>query len=155
MSTRCVIQEHHATHLHYDVRLEMDGALRSWTIPKGPSMNPSEKRVAVQVEDHNLDYINFEGIIPAGYGAGAVVIWDNGTYELLDNQKERMSFSLNGRKLKGKFTLISLKGRGKDSQWLLIKQKDEFTKTDWKLKPCLIPEKMAQLKEKIPPCQSS
>lgn len=127
MSPRFVVHEHHATHLHYDFRLEIEGVLRSWAIPKGPSMNPSEKRLAVQVEDHAVGYIDFEGIIPQGrYGAGTVIIWDGGTYVLLDEQKDKMSFTLKGRKLKGNFTLVRLKEKGKGNEWLLIKQKDEY-----------------------------
>jgi len=156
MNPRFVVHEHHATHLHYDFRLEIEGVLRSWAIPKGPSLNPTEKRLAVQVEDHPIEYIDFEGIIPQGqYGAGTVVVWDSGTYALLDNQKDKISFSLKGRKLKGDFTLVHLKGKGKGNEWLLIKQKDEYARQGWKLETSLTPEKESQLKERIPPCQTS
>jgi len=155
MNPRFVVHEHHATHLHYDFRLEINGVLRSWAIPKGPSMNPAEKRLAIQVEDHPLVYIDFEGIIPQGhYGAGTVVIWDSGSFTI-DEQNNRLSFSLNGKKLKGNFTLVHLKGGGKGNEWLLIKQKDTFARQDWNLKTILTPQKKSRLKERIPPCQTS
>jgi len=132
----------------------MDGVLRSWAIPKGPSMDASDKRLAVHVDDHPLEYIDFEGIIPQGmYGAGAVVVWDSGTYDLLEEKKDKVSFFLKGEKLKGNFTLVRLKG--KEKEWLLIKQKDEFSSPGWKLKTSLTPEKRAELKERIPPCETS
>jgi bifunctional non-homologous end joining protein LigD len=156
MSMRFVVHEHDATHLHYDFRLEMEGVLRSWAIPKGPSMNPAEKRLAVQVEDHPLEYGDFEGIIPEGqYGAGTVVIWDGGTYNLHEQTVDKIGFSLKGKKLKGNFTLVHIKGRGKGNSWLLIKQKDEYAEPNWKLKTSLTPEKRASLKERIPPCETS
>jgi bifunctional non-homologous end joining protein LigD len=140
-----VVQKHSASHLHYDFRLEIDGVLKSWAIPKGPSMNPKEKRLAIMVEDHPIDYKNFEGTIPEGnYGAGTVIVWDNGTYTLADEQNEReivkkfkanlkeghVSFILNGKKLKGEFTLVRLKIRQKNA-WLLIKKDDQYaSKTD-------------------------
>ncbi len=156
MDPRFVVHEHHASRLHYDFRLELDGVLRSWAIPKGPSMNPSERRLALQVEDHLLEYANFEGIIPQGqYGAGAVVIWDSGTYELIEKKGEKITFFLRGEKLKGGFTITLLKGRGKGNEWLLIKKRDAYTCSDWTLNPTLTPEKRASLKERIPPCQTS
>ena len=106
MSARFVVHEHHATRLHYDFRLEMDGVLRSWAIPKGPSMDPNEKRLAVLVNDHDLAYIDFEGIIP-------VVIWGQGTYDLLERKKDKLVFFLKAKKLKGTFTLFDLEGRKK------------------------------------------
>jgi len=137
-----VVQKHAASHLHYDFRLEMDGVLKSWAIPKGPSLNPADKRLAMQVEDHPFDYKNFEGIIPAGnYGAGTVMVWDEGTYEPLEETtgtkaaEERallkqlrdgsLKFRLNGKKLKGEFALVKTKGRG-DNSWLLIKHRDRW-----------------------------
>jgi bifunctional non-homologous end joining protein LigD len=133
-----VVQEHHASRLHYDFRLEADGVLKSWAVPKEPSMDPSQKRLAVHVEDHPVPYAKFEGSIPEGeYGAGTVTIWDHGTYENLLAEKAlpqtvtegiaagRLEFALHGDKLQGKFVLIRMHGRGKDN-WLLIKMKDEF-----------------------------
>lgn len=156
MNPRFVVHEHHSTHLHYDFRLEINGVLRSWAIPKGPSMNPAEKRLAIQVEDHPIEYFDFEGIIPQGqYGAGTVVIWDSGSFTIIDEQNNRLSFSLNGKKLKGNFTLVHLKGRGKGNEWLLIKQKDTFARQDRKLETILTPQKKSRLKERIPPCQTS
>jgi bifunctional non-homologous end joining protein LigD len=120
MTPRFVVHEHHASHLHYDFRLELERVLRSWVIPKGPSMDPSEKRLALLVEDHPLEYIDFEGIIPKGhYGAGAVVIWDRGSLELVEHKEGKITFFLKGENLQGAFTLTLLKGRGKGNQWLL------------------------------------
>ncbi len=127
-----VVQKHAASHLHYDFRLEIDGVLKSWAIPKGPSMNPEERRLAILVEDHPYAYKDFEGTIPEGnYGAGTVLVWDNGTYTLdNDNVKEsikngHLSFSLNGKKLKGEFVLVRLKIKQKNA-WLLMKKRDEY-----------------------------
>jgi bifunctional non-homologous end joining protein LigD len=154
VSLRFVVHEHEASRLHYDFRLEMDGVLRSWAIPKGPSMDASEKRLAILVEDHPLEYIDFEGIIPEGmYGAGAVVVWDNGSYDIIEEKRDKISFFLKGKRLKGNFSLVRLKG--KEKEWLLIKQKDEYAQSDWKLKTSLTPEKRAGLKERIPPCGTS
>ncbi len=135
-----VVQKHAASQLHYDFRLEMDGVLISWAIPKGPSMNPEEKRLAIMVEEHPYDYKDFEGIIPEGnYGAGKVIVWDSGTYTLVDEQDEgkisskfksnlndgQLSFILNGKKLKGEFALVRLKIKQKNA-WLLIKKDDQY-----------------------------
>ena len=126
MKDRFVVHEHHASHLHYDFRLEMEGVLRSWAIPKGPSMNPADKRLAVAVDDHPLDYIDFEGIIPEGeYGAGIVKIWDRGTVEVLEEGKDKINFFLEGKKLQGNFVLVRLKKGQRGNEWLLMKQKDE------------------------------
>ncbi len=132
-----VIQKHDARNLHYDFRLEVDGALASWAVPKGPSTNPSEKRLAIHVEDHPLDYADFEGVIPEGmYGAGTVLVWDHGTYRnLMEEKEEPLSMEasiekghvevwLDGEKLQGGYALVEMKGRD-ENQWLLIKMDDE------------------------------
>jgi bifunctional non-homologous end joining protein LigD len=157
---RFVVHEHHATHLHYDFRLEIAGVLKSWAIPKGPSMNPSDKRLAVMVEDHPLEYGEFEGIIPEGhYGTGPVLIWDSGIFQPEGDpesalKKGKISFYLKGKKLKGIFSLVLMKGRGSGKDWLLIKGKDSFAKEDWKIKEELTPKKLKKLIEKIPPCET-
>lgn len=136
-----VVHEHHATHLHFDFRLEMDGVLKSWAVPKGPSMNPKDKRLAIMVEDHVLEYVSYEGIIPDGqYGSGVVVIWDSGDYTLLkgDLSEGRLEIHLKGRKLKGAFTLIKMSGKQKE--WLMIKMKDQFAQPDFVMKTVLSPE---------------
>jgi bifunctional non-homologous end joining protein LigD len=130
-----VVQEHHARRLHYDFRLELDGVLKSWAVPKGPSIDPKEKRLAVQTEDHPLDYAKFHGTIPKGeYGAGEVFIWDKGTWESLEDDtleaiaKGHLKFKLKGKKLNGKFVLVRTHYReneGKAQNWLLIKERDE------------------------------
>jgi bifunctional non-homologous end joining protein LigD len=140
-----VIQRHAASRLHYDFRLEMDGVLKSWAVPKGPSLDPKDKRLAMMVEDHPYDYKDFEGNIPEGnYGAGQVEIWDSGTYEPLDNhsklsdEKEllkelhagSLKFILHGKKLKGEFALVKMKNTEENS-WLLIKHKDDFAQSDY------------------------
>jgi bifunctional non-homologous end joining protein LigD len=130
-----VVHEHHASHLHFDFRLEMDGVLKSWAVPKGPSMDPTHKRLAVQVDDHDLDYSSFEGEIPEGqYGAGRVAIWDSGSYRLIDgsHKEGRLEFELKGKKLKGIFALFRMKGKQKE--WLLVKKKDGEEEPGWELK---------------------
>jgi bifunctional non-homologous end joining protein LigD len=145
---RFVVQKHRATRLHYDFRLEMDGVLKSWAVPKGPSLDPNDKRLAMQVEDHPVSYFDFEGTIPEGnYGAGAVIVWDVGTWEPLSPQQVKgkfvpgtaaearemlqkgdFKFRLHGKRLKGDFALIHIKGRrpgSKGTEWLLIKKKDD------------------------------
>lgn len=135
-----VIQQHHASRMHYDFRLEADGVLKSWAVPKGPSTNPQEKRLAAQVEDHPLDYAHFEGIIPEGYGAGSVIVWDTGTYKnmtkkngkkisIVDGiERGHIKFFLYGKKLKGEYALTRFKSKinvpAKD--WLLVKVDDEY-----------------------------
>lgn len=140
-----VIQRHAASRLHYDFRLEMNGVLKSWAVPKGPSLDPKDKRLAMMVEDHPYDYKDFEGNIPEGnYGAGQVEIWDTGTYEPLDNdsklsdEKEllkelhagSLKFILHGKKLNGEFALVKMKNTEENS-WLLIKHKDDFAESDY------------------------
>lgn len=143
---RFVVQKHAASHLHYDFRLEIDGALVSWAVPKGPSGNPADKRLAMHVEDHPMDYLDFEGTIPKGeYGGGTVMVWDIGTYEpegglpvakhnsAMKKQHKQGSIKivLHGKKLKGSWALVQMHGRG-ENQWLLIKHKDEHSGTDIK-----------------------
>lgn len=132
-----VVQEHHATRLHWDFRLELDGALKSWAVPKGPSMDPKDRRLAVQVEDHPLEYGSFEGEIPSGeYGAGQVVLWDRGTWTPLSDprkslRKGKLEFLLNGDRLKGKWVLVRTKNKESGKlQWLLIKRSDEYSEID-------------------------
>jgi DNA ligase D-like protein (predicted 3'-phosphoesterase) len=135
---RFVIQKHAARSLHYDFRLEADGVLKSWAVPKGPSTNPKDKRLAMPTEDHPLDYRDFEGVIPKGeYGAGAVIVWDRGTYRNLtgDDDGDQVPVSealagghlkiwLEGEKLRGGYALTRI-GKGKDLRWLLVKMDDE------------------------------
>jgi DNA ligase D-like protein (predicted 3'-phosphoesterase) len=128
---RFVIQQHDATTLHYDFRLEVDGVLRSWAVPKGPSTDPREKRLAVEVEDHSLEYAGFEGVHESGYGKGAVIVWDEGTYRNLDEARGmaealaagHAKFWLEGEKLRGGWTLHRTDA-GRKPQWLLIKRRD-------------------------------
>jgi bifunctional non-homologous end joining protein LigD len=139
-----VVQEHHASRLHYDFRLEADGVLKSWAVPKQPSLDLARKRLAVRVEDHPLGYATFAGTIPAGqYGAGTVTVWDHGTYDnlLIDRAEPqtvtegidagRLEFVLHGDRLQGKFALVRMRGKGRGKEnWLLIKLKDEFARAD-------------------------
>ena len=133
-----VIQRHKASRLHYDFRLEMEGVLKSWAVPKGPSLDPTDKRLAMMVEDHPFDYKDFSGIIPSGYGAGIVEIWDKGTYTTIENENNdqekellkmlkegNLKFTLKGKKLKGEFALVKLK-KAEDNSWLLIKHRDKY-----------------------------
>jgi len=141
MRNRFVIHEHHAKNLHFDLRLEIGGVLKSWAVPKGPSLNPADKRLAVAVPDHSLGYINFEGTLREGtYGAGEVRIWDSGKYEAAGDiegqlRSGRMKFTFFGAKLRGEFSLVEMKNT--KNNWLLIKSGDEFADPDWKLKPVL------------------
>lgn len=109
-SQRFVVQEHHASHLHYDFRLELDGVLKSWAVPKGPPEEASIRRLAVQVEDHPVGYIDFQGVIPSGYGAGTVEIWDSGSFELISRDDNKLVFRLNGERLSGRYTLVRSSG---------------------------------------------
>ena len=148
-----VVQRHHASHLHYDFRLEMEGVLKSWAVPKGPSLNPKDKRLAMMVEDHPYDYRTFEGVIPEGnYGAGVVTIFDEGTYESLNSKNHEkelkkglyagnLKFRLFGKILKGEFALVKLKGSD-DKSWLLIKHRDEYAIDKKFDSEDLIPEKV-------------
>lgn len=140
---RFVIQRHDASHLHYDFRLELGGVLKSWAVPKGPSLNPEDKRLAMMVEDHPVSYIDFKGTIPAGnYGAGKVIIWDKGHFLPINKDHEaiteknalaaikkgELKFFLKGKKLSGEFVLVHIKydKNSKGNSWLLIKHKDEY-----------------------------
>ena len=132
MASSFVVQQHRASTLHYDFRLEVGGVLRSWAVPKGPSMTPADKRLAVEVEDHSLAWGEFEGRIGSGYGEGAVIVWDRGTYEPLDDvpmadalERGKASFRLDGEKLQGGFTLVRTRGSARKPQWLLIKKRDD------------------------------
>src|SRR6201994_4517282 len=138
---RFVIQKHDASHLHYDFRLEMDGVLKSWAVPKGPSTDPTVRHLAMMVEDHPFDYRNFEGVIPKGnYGAGTVIVWDYGTYEPIEPVKNKaeaekvllkqlkagsLKIVLHGKKVKGEYALVRIKGK-EENAWLLIKHKDKY-----------------------------
>src|SRR5476651_2066228 len=140
-----VIQKHDASRLHYDFRLEMDGVLKSWAVPKGPSLDPKTKRLAMMVEDHPFDYRNFEGIIPEGeYGGGTVIVWDEGTYEPIEEIKGKkaqekhllkqlkdgsLKIKLHGEKLEGEYALVKTHGMGENG-WLLIKHNDAFASAD-------------------------
>ena len=137
---RFVIQKHAASHLHFDFRLEMDGVMKSWAVPKGPSLDPSVKRLAMEVEDHPISYNSFEGIIPQGeYGGGTVMLWDRGTYEAEDGgdieslrdgyDRGDLKVFLRGRRLKGAWVLVRMKRPGRP-QWLLIKHKDDYADSD-------------------------
>lgn len=152
MSPRFVVHEHHASRLHYDFRLEMEGVLKSWAIPKGPSMNPRDRRLAVSVPDHPLVYASFQGVIPEGtYGAGEVIIWDKGSYKLIEGDWShgKLVFELKGQKLQGRFVLARLKGR---DDWLLIKARDVHALDDWNTRPLLTDSLRKRLKVRIPPC---
>lgn len=151
---RFVVQKHRASHLHYDFRFELDGVLKSWAVPKGPSLDPADKRLAMQVEDHPVSYFDFEGNIPPdNYGAGSVMVWDVGTWQPLSpvmqdgkyvpgtdeearamTSKGDLKFRLKGKRLNGDFALIKMKGRragSKGNEWLLIKKHDDHTQEDY------------------------
>lgn len=120
-SGRFVVQRHHAKRLHYDFRLEMDGVLKSWAVPKGPPLESGVRRLAVEVEDHPLEYVDFQGVIPEGmYGAGTVEIWDKGVYQLKHKSNNKLEFTLKGEKMRGEYVLIKFRG---EKNWLLIKRK--------------------------------
>jgi DNA ligase D-like protein (predicted 3'-phosphoesterase) len=120
---RFVVHEHHATHLHWDLRLELDAVLKSWAVPKEPPQEAGIKRLAIEVEDHPLDYIDFEGVIEEGYGRGEVKIWDEGTFELESRSGSKIVFFLRGKKLAGKFTLLKFAKAG-EKAWLFFKAKE-------------------------------
>src|SRR5882724_1237887 len=158
-----VVQKHRATRLHYDFRLAIDGTLKSWAVPKGPSQSHGDKRLAVHVEDHPLDYANFEGKIPEGnYGAGTVMVWDRGTFHLEGNldalkqlEKGEIKFSLNGEKLRGSFVLVKLKQSEKGNEWLMIKHKDAAEDSAWNIDEhdgsALTGRTIEEIREELPP----
>ena len=140
-----VVQKHAASHLHYDFRLAISGVLVSWAVPKGPSMNPAEKRLAIRTEDHPLEYAQFEGVIPEGqYGAGTVMVWDTGPYEAQDGvppdeqlARGKIDVVLHGTKLRGGFTLVRTEKRSvvrsQKERWILVKQRDEYADPAWNI----------------------
>ena len=146
-----MIHEHHATRLHFDLRLEMGGVYKSWAVPKGPSKDPKDKRLAVAVPDHSLSYGDFEGTLAEGtYGAGEVRIWDNGKYETdidpeIQVKKGRLVFTFFGLKLRGEYKLVRM---ADGENWLLIKSTDHFIDPDWKLETVLEPRKKPRSKRK-------
>src|SRR6266851_2772629 len=158
-----VVQKHRATRLHYDFRLAIDGTLKSWAVPKGPSQRHADKRLAVHVEDHPLEYGGFEGKIPEGnYGAGTVMVWDRGTYAVegnLDARKQleqgEIKFNLNGEKLRGSFVLVKLKQSEKGNEWLMIKHKDAAEDSAWNIDEhdgsALTGRTIEEIKEELPP----
>lgn len=155
------VQRHDATHLHYDFRLEIDGTLKSWAVPKGPSLDPAVKHFAAQVEDHPIDYGDFEGNIPKGnYGGGSVMLWDRGTFDLIGEESGEaqiargdLKFELHGDKLAGTWALVRMKGRGKGSregkEWLLIKKKDDAARTGWDIEEHAVSVKTGRTQAEI------
>ena len=155
-----VVQEHHAKRLHWDFRLEINGVLKSWAVPKGPSLDPAQKRLAIQVPDHEIEHANYEGIIPEGtYGAGPVLIWDQGSFAVIDDEspasgleRGNLKFELYGRRLRGTFALVKLRGPGREKAWLLIKKDDRHAHKGWKTPVLLTAARMRGLKENMPAC---
>ncbi|MDQ6677875.1 MAG: DNA ligase D, partial [Acidobacteriota bacterium] len=156
-NARFFVQRHHASRLHYDFRLEIDGTLKSWAIPKGPTLDPAPKRLAAHVEDHPLDYGDFEGNIPAGnYGGGSVMLWDRGAFELIGDTppldqiaRGDLKFRLSGEKLKGEFALVHMKNRGKGNEWLLLKKKDAEARPGWDVEDFAHSVKTGRTQEEI------
>ena len=154
---RYFIQRHNATRLHYDFRLEIDGTLKSWAVPKGPSLDPAQKHLAAMVEDHPLDYGDFEGNIPKGqYGGGSVMLWDRGTFELIGEEdgltqiaRGDLKFRLHGEKLSGTWALVQMKNRGKGNEWLIIKKKDEASDPAWDIEAHAWSVKTGRTQEEI------
>src|SRR5258708_1058749 len=161
-----VVQKHAARRMHYDFRLAIQGVLKSWAVPKGPSPNPADKRLAVQTEDHPMDYGNFEGKIPQGnYGAGTVMVWDRGTYRVIGDadaakqvSRGEIKFDLNGEKLRGSFVLVKLKHSEKGNEWLMIKHKDEAVDPAWNIEEhdgsALTGRVLEEITEELPPKRS-
>jgi bifunctional non-homologous end joining protein LigD len=157
------VHEHKASRLHYDFRLELAGVLKSWAVPKGPSMNPADRRLALKVPDHPVAYIGFQGIIPSGqYGAGPVVVWDRGTFEVREDgtpqgqlRAGKLAFVLKGRKLKGGFALARLRTGRTGEAWLLMKKADAHADPSWKLRTELSRARLARLAVRTPPCATA
>src|SRR5689334_24047226 len=161
-----VVQKHAATRLHYDFRLAIDGTLKSWAVPKGPSLNISDKRLAVRTEDHPLEYGGFEGKIPEGsYGAGTVMVWDRGSFLVEGNldaeaqlKKGDFKFVLNGEKLRGSFVLVKIKHSEKGNEWLLIKHKDAAEDPAYDIDThdgsVLTGRTLDEIKQEVPPKRS-
>ena len=161
---RFVVHEHRSKRLHYDFRLEIGGVLKSWAVPKGPSLSPADKRLAVMVPDHPLEYIDFEAIIPEGhYGAGPVIVWDEGEFIPLDTddpdgslKSGKFSFELKGKKLKGAFALAQMTHlpRSTGKEWLFMKKKDAHSQEHYEVKTALTPARLKTLRERVPPCET-
>src|SRR6185312_3734096 len=155
------VQRHDASHLHYDFRLEIDGTLKSWAVPKGPSLDPAVKHSAAHVEDHPVEYGEFEGNIPKGsYGGGSVMLWDHGTFELIGPESGEaqiargdLKFELHGEKLAGTWALVHMKGRGsgknKDNGWLIIKKKDAAAQAGWDIEQFAVSVKTGRTQAEI------
>src|SRR5580658_354130 len=154
---RFFIQRHNASNLHYDFRLEIDGTLKSWAVPKGPSLDPTVKHFAAMVEDHPISYGDFEGNIPKGeYGGGSVMLWDRGTFELIGEEsgiaqiaRGDLKFELHGEKLNGTWALVHMRNRGKGNEWLIIKKKDEAAQTPWNIEDFAQSVKTGRTQEEI------
>ena len=157
---RFVVHEHHATRLHWDLRLEMAGIYKSWAVPKGPSFNPKDKRLAVIQPDHSIEYGSFEGTLPEGsYGAGEVRIWDNGKYETDSDpvkqvEKGKFVVTFFGLKLRGEFALVRMNNDDGEN-WLLIKHDDQFADPDWDIEPVLMPKPKRKAKTSATKRQST
>src|SRR5580700_11185837 len=154
------VQRHDASHLHYDFRLEMGGTLKSWAVPKGPSLDPAVKHFAAHVADHPIDYGDFEGNIPNGrYGGGSVMLWDRGTFELIGDESGEaqlargdLKFRLHGEKLTGTWAIVKMKGAAKDKKdnaWLLIKKKDEAAQPGWDIEQFAVSVKTGRTQAEI------
>jgi bifunctional non-homologous end joining protein LigD len=154
---RFFVQRHDASHLHYDFRLELGGILKSWAVPKGPSLDPAKKHFAAMVEDHPLDYGDFEGNIPKGeYGGGSVMLWDRGVFEIIGEEdglaqiaRGDLKFRLHGEKLNGTWALVFMKNRGKGNEWLIIKKQDEAAQADWDVEAFAWSVKTGRTQEEI------
>ena len=154
-----VVQEHHATRRHWDFRLEIGGVLKSWAVPKGPSLDPRQRRLAIEVPDHGLEHASYEGIIPEGvYGAGPVLIWDRGTFEPVSADAEaslrdgELSFRLKGGILNGEFILARMRWPGRERSWLLVKKRDAYARDGLETPSLLTPEALRRLELKTPAC---